>query len=58
MALTGRVFPNPPPPEYAWVQVVSVSDESCEIDIPTEEGSSFSSCEEPIHIVASSRYHS
>jgi hypothetical protein len=37
-ALTGRVFPNPPPPEYAWVQVVSVSDESCEIDIPTEDG--------------------
>jgi hypothetical protein len=38
MALTGRVFPDPPPPEYAWVQVVSVSDESCEIDIPTEDG--------------------
>jgi hypothetical protein len=31
-------FPNPPPPEYAWVQVVSVFDESCEIDIPTEDG--------------------
>jgi hypothetical protein len=38
MGLTGRVFPNSPPPEYAWVQVVSVSDESCEIDIPTEDG--------------------
>jgi hypothetical protein len=38
MALTGRVFPNPPPPEYAWVQVVSISDKSCEIDIPTEDG--------------------
>jgi hypothetical protein len=38
MALTGRVFPNTPPPEYAWVQVVSVSDELCEIDIPTEDG--------------------
>ena len=38
MALTGHVFPNPPPPEYAWVQVVSVSDESCEIDIPTDDG--------------------
>jgi hypothetical protein len=38
MALTGRVFSNPPLPEYAWVQVVSVSDESCEIDIPTEDG--------------------
>jgi hypothetical protein len=38
MTLTGRVFPNPPPPEYAWVQVVSISDESCEIDIPTEDG--------------------
>jgi hypothetical protein len=38
MALTGHVFPNPPPPEYAWVQVVSVFDESCEIDIPTEDG--------------------
>jgi hypothetical protein len=33
MALTGYVFPNPPPPEYAWVQVVSVSDESCEIEL-------------------------
>jgi hypothetical protein len=38
MALTGHVFPNPPPPEYAWVQVVSVSDEPCEIDIPTKDG--------------------
>jgi hypothetical protein len=27
MALMGRVFPNPPLPEYAWVQVVSVSNE-------------------------------
>jgi hypothetical protein len=32
------VFPNPPPSEYAWVQVASVFDESCEIDIPTEDG--------------------
>jgi hypothetical protein len=38
MALTGHVFLNPPPPKYAWVQVVSVSNESCEIDIPTEDG--------------------
>jgi hypothetical protein len=38
MALAGRVFLNPPPPEYAWVQVVSVSDESCKIDIPIEDG--------------------
>ena len=38
MALSGHVFPNPPPSEYAWVQVVSVSDESSEIDIPTDEG--------------------
>jgi hypothetical protein len=38
MALTGHVLPNPPPPEYAWVQVVSVFDESCKIDIPTEDG--------------------
>jgi hypothetical protein len=38
MSLTGRVFPNPPPPEYTWVQVVSVSDELCEIDIPTKDG--------------------
>jgi hypothetical protein len=37
MALTGHVFPNPPPPEYTWVQVVLVFDESCEIDIPTED---------------------
>jgi hypothetical protein len=38
MALTGRVFPNPSLLEYAWVQVVSVSDEKCEIDIPTGDG--------------------
>jgi hypothetical protein len=38
MALMGYVFPNPPPLEYTWVKVVSVSDESCEIDIPTEDG--------------------
>jgi hypothetical protein len=38
MALTGHVFSNPPPLEYTWVQVVSVSDESCKIDIPTEDG--------------------
>jgi hypothetical protein len=38
MALMGHVFPNPPLPEYTWVLVVSVSNESCEIDIPTDEG--------------------
>jgi hypothetical protein len=38
MALTGHVFPNQPPPKYAWVQVVSVSDELCEIDVPIEDG--------------------
>ena len=38
MALSGHVFPNPPPSEYAWVQVVSVSDASSEIDIPTDDG--------------------
>jgi hypothetical protein len=37
MALTGHVFPNPALLEYAWVQVVLVSDESCEIDIPTDD---------------------
>ena len=36
MASVGHMFLNPPPPEYAWVQVVSVSDEACEIDIPTD----------------------
>jgi hypothetical protein len=35
---TGHVFLNPQPPEYACVQVVSASNESCEIDIPTEDG--------------------
>nr|TKW21838.1 hypothetical protein SEVIR_4G147400v2 [Setaria viridis] len=38
IAITGHVFPKAPPPEYAWVQVVMVLDESCEIDIPTNEG--------------------
>jgi hypothetical protein len=38
ITLTGHVFLNPPPPEYAWVQVVSVSDASCEIDIPIDDG--------------------
>nr|TKW39576.1 hypothetical protein SEVIR_1G187900v2 [Setaria viridis] len=38
MAVTGHVFPKAPPPEYAWVQVVTVLDESCETDIPTDEG--------------------
>jgi hypothetical protein len=38
MALTGHVLSNPPPLEYTWIQVVSVSDELCEIDIPTEDG--------------------
>jgi hypothetical protein len=38
IALMCLVFLNPPPLEYAWVQVVSVSDESCEIDIPIEDG--------------------
>uniref|UniRef100_K3ZZH3 Uncharacterized protein n=1 Tax=Setaria italica TaxID=4555 RepID=K3ZZH3_SETIT len=36
--LTGHVFPKEPPLEYAWVQIVTVLDESCEIDIPTDEG--------------------
>jgi hypothetical protein len=38
MALTSHVFLNPPPPKYPWVQVVLVSNESCEIGIPTNEG--------------------
>jgi hypothetical protein len=38
MTLMDHVFPNPPPLEYAWVQVVLVSDESCEIDTPTDDG--------------------
>jgi hypothetical protein len=38
MALMGHVFLNSPPPEYAWVQVVLVSDESCEIDITSNDG--------------------
>uniref|UniRef100_K3XQW6 DUF8039 domain-containing protein n=1 Tax=Setaria italica TaxID=4555 RepID=K3XQW6_SETIT len=37
MAVTGHVFPKEPPPEYAWVEVVTVLDDSCEIDIPTDE---------------------
>nr|TKW26896.1 LOW QUALITY PROTEIN: hypothetical protein SEVIR_3G221300v2 [Setaria viridis] len=38
MAVTGHVFLEEPLPEYAWVQVVTVLDESCEIDIPNDEG--------------------
>uniref|UniRef100_K3YD16 Ubiquitin-like protease family profile domain-containing protein n=1 Tax=Setaria italica TaxID=4555 RepID=K3YD16_SETIT len=38
MAVTGHVFPKAPPPEYVWVQVVMVLDESCETDIPIDEG--------------------
>uniref|UniRef100_K3ZD19 DUF8039 domain-containing protein n=1 Tax=Setaria italica TaxID=4555 RepID=K3ZD19_SETIT len=38
MVVTGHVFPKEPPPEYAWVQVVMVLDESCKIDIPIDEG--------------------
>uniref|UniRef100_K3XQ63 Uncharacterized protein n=1 Tax=Setaria italica TaxID=4555 RepID=K3XQ63_SETIT len=38
MAVMGHVFPKAPPPEYAWVQVVTVLDESCEIDIPIDKG--------------------
>jgi hypothetical protein len=37
MALPGHVFLKPPPLEYAWVQVF-LSNESCKIDIPTDEG--------------------
>uniref|UniRef100_K3Y1X2 Uncharacterized protein n=1 Tax=Setaria italica TaxID=4555 RepID=K3Y1X2_SETIT len=34
------VTPNgkTPPPEYTWVQVVTMLDESCKINIPTNEG--------------------
>uniref|UniRef100_K3Z0W9 Ubiquitin-like protease family profile domain-containing protein n=1 Tax=Setaria italica TaxID=4555 RepID=K3Z0W9_SETIT len=38
MAVTGHVFAKAPLPEYTWVQVVTVLNESCEIDIPTDEG--------------------
>jgi hypothetical protein len=32
-----HMFLNPPLAEYAWAQVVLVSDKSCEIDIPTDD---------------------
>ncbi|KAG2620096.1 hypothetical protein PVAP13_3NG144602, partial [Panicum virgatum] len=38
MVLTGHVFPRPPAPEYAWVQVVKVMDSTCELDITTDDG--------------------
>ena len=38
MAVTGHIFPRPPAPEYAWVQVVKVMDSTCELDIATDEG--------------------
>uniref|UniRef100_K3ZCK2 Uncharacterized protein n=1 Tax=Setaria italica TaxID=4555 RepID=K3ZCK2_SETIT len=38
MAVTAHVFPNEPPLEYSWVQVVTMLAESCELDIPTDEG--------------------
>jgi len=38
MAVTGHVFPRPPAPEYAWVQVVKVMDSTCELDIATDDG--------------------
>ncbi|RCV17391.1 LOW QUALITY PROTEIN: hypothetical protein SETIT_3G216200v2 [Setaria italica] len=38
MVVTGHVFLEEPLPEYAWVQVVMVLDESCKIDIPNDEG--------------------
>uniref|UniRef100_K4AIS9 DUF8039 domain-containing protein n=1 Tax=Setaria italica TaxID=4555 RepID=K4AIS9_SETIT len=37
MAVTARV-PKGTPPEYSWVQVFTVLDESCELDIPTDKG--------------------
>nr|TKW13816.1 hypothetical protein SEVIR_5G125600v2 [Setaria viridis] len=38
IAIMAHVFPKEPPPEYSWVQVVTVLDESCELNIPTDEG--------------------
>uniref|UniRef100_K3YM34 Uncharacterized protein n=1 Tax=Setaria italica TaxID=4555 RepID=K3YM34_SETIT len=38
MAVTGHRFPKALPPEYTLVQVFTVLDESCKIDIPTNEG--------------------
>jgi len=38
MAVMGHVFPRPPAPEYAWVQVVKVMDSTCELDIATDDG--------------------
>ncbi|RCV04828.1 hypothetical protein SETIT_1G032200v2 [Setaria italica] len=38
MEVTDHVFPKELLPEYAWVQVVTVLDESCELDIPIDEG--------------------
>jgi len=38
MAVTGHVFPRPPAPEYAWVQVIKVMDSTCELDITTDDG--------------------
>ena len=38
MAVTGHVFPRPPAPEYAWVQVIEVMDSTCELDITTDDG--------------------
>uniref|UniRef100_K3Y3A8 Ubiquitin-like protease family profile domain-containing protein n=1 Tax=Setaria italica TaxID=4555 RepID=K3Y3A8_SETIT len=34
----GSCVPKGTPPEYSWVQVVTMLDESCELDIPTDEG--------------------
>jgi hypothetical protein len=42
MALTGHVFPNPPPSEYACVQVVSVSVSRARLISLLRMGSSFS----------------
>uniref|UniRef100_K3YL97 Ubiquitin-like protease family profile domain-containing protein n=1 Tax=Setaria italica TaxID=4555 RepID=K3YL97_SETIT len=41
MAVMGYMFPKAPLPEYAWVQVVMVSNESREVDISTNEGTKF-----------------
>ena len=38
MVVTVHVFPRPPTPEYAWVQVVKVMDSTCELDIATNDG--------------------
>ena len=37
MVVTVHVFPRPPAPEYAWVQVVKVMDSTCELDITTDD---------------------